>query len=168
MTLIATPQQTSGPLFGFALLYEGSQHAVDPEGEDAVTIEGRVTEETGLPLTWEAEVEFWIDDQFARARTMDDGIFSVVVSKPGARPMSDGIVLAPYVNVMLFGRGINGRLDTRMYFPDEESANATDPILALVAADRRATLIARQSGPPGKLRFDIVLRGESETVFFDY
>ena len=168
MTLIATPQQTSGPLFGFALLYDGSHHAVDPERDDALTIEGRVTDESGLPLTWEAEVEFWIDDQFARARTMDDGVYAVVVRKPAARPAADGAVLAPYVNVLVFGRGITKRLDTRLYFPDEDAANAADPVLALVPADRRRTLVAHPTNQSRKLRFDIVLRGENETVFFQY
>ena len=68
----------------------------------------------------------------------------------------------------IFARGMRGRLYTRIYFADE-AANASDPILALVPDDRRATLIAkREDGKDGPLyRFDIHLQGEQETVFFD-
>jgi protocatechuate 3,4-dioxygenase alpha subunit len=56
---------------------------------------------------------------------------------------------------------------TRLYFPDEQAANAADPVLGSIAdPDRRATLIARPE-PEGGLRFDIRLQGEGETVFFD-
>jgi protocatechuate 3,4-dioxygenase, alpha subunit len=45
---------------------------------------------------------------------------------------------------------------------------AADPVLALVPADRRATLIARRV-PGGKAvyRFDIHLQGDNETAFFE-
>jgi protocatechuate 3,4-dioxygenase alpha subunit len=51
-----------------------------------------------------------------------------------------------------------------MYFPDETEANLSDPVLNLVEAARRETLIAKNSG--GMLHFDIRLQGEQETVFF--
>ncbi len=57
------------------------------------------------------------------------------------------------------------RCVTRIYFPDEAEANATDPVLASVPKDRRATLIAAATG--GGYRFDIYLQGQGETVFFD-
>jgi protocatechuate 3,4-dioxygenase alpha subunit len=41
-----------------------------------------------------------------------------------------------------------------------------DPVLNNVAAERRTTLVANFD-QPGILRFDIVLQGEHETVFFD-
>jgi protocatechuate 3,4-dioxygenase alpha subunit len=52
-----------------------------------------------------------------------------------------------------------------MYFEDED-LNRTDPILAMVPADRRDTLLARKLAD-GRYRFDIVLQGERETVFFE-
>jgi len=56
---------------------------------------------------------------------------------------------------------------TRMYFPDEQTANAADPALCSIPElSRRATLIAVPE-PEGQLRFDIRLQGEHETVFFD-
>jgi len=59
-------------------------------------------------------------------------------------------------------------LYSRIYF-DGEAANAADPVLALVPADRRTTLIAtRQPGTGNAVyRFDIHLQGDNETVFFD-
>jgi protocatechuate 3,4-dioxygenase alpha subunit len=56
------------------------------------------------------------------------------------------------------------RCVTRIYFADEEEANATDPILAGVPADRRGTLLAEPID--GGYRFDIHLQGPGETVFF--
>jgi protocatechuate 3,4-dioxygenase alpha subunit len=54
-----------------------------------------------------------------------------------------------------------------MYFPDEEEANAADPVLSsLPERLRRHTLIAAPAGPE-EFRFDIRLQGEEETVFFD-
>ena len=57
------------------------------------------------------------------------------------------------------------RLVTRMYFPDEEEANAVDPVLIAIAPAARSTLMAVRED--GGLRFDIHLQGARETVFFD-
>ena len=65
----------------------------------------------------------------------------------------------------MFARGLLDRVVTRVYFPDEADANAADPVLASVPADRRATLVAVATGR-GDLRFDIRLQGDGETVFF--
>jgi protocatechuate 3,4-dioxygenase alpha subunit len=67
-------------------------------------------------------------------------------------------------------RGLLRNLVTRLYFPDEP-ANLTDPILQLVPAERRSTLIAQTGGKPGTLHWDIVMREQEsnakpETVFF--
>jgi protocatechuate 3,4-dioxygenase alpha subunit len=71
---------------------------------------------------------------------------------------------APHLNVTVFARGLLRHLATRMYFPDEDAANASDRVLNEVDPNRRGTLIAQSDG--GVLRFDIRLQGESETVFF--
>jgi protocatechuate 3,4-dioxygenase, alpha subunit len=59
-------------------------------------------------------------------------------------------------------------LYSRIYF-DGEAANAADPVLALVPADRRATLIARRAPGNGNAVYslDIHLQGDNETVFFE-
>jgi protocatechuate 3,4-dioxygenase alpha subunit len=67
----------------------------------------------------------------------------------------------------VFARGLLDRVVTRMYFPDEQTANAADPVLSSIGSPRRrATLIAVPE-PEGELRFDIYLQGDRETVFFD-
>jgi protocatechuate 3,4-dioxygenase, alpha subunit len=66
------------------------------------------------------------------------------------------------VMVMAFARGLLKPVLTRMYFPDEERANAEDPVLAAVGDP--STLIARASDEG--FEFDIRLQGEDETVFF--
>ena len=66
----------------------------------------------------------------------------------------------------VFSRGMLDRSVTRIYFPDEHAANAADPVLETVPADRRATLIAAPAGE-NLLRFDIRMQGDDETVFFD-
>jgi protocatechuate 3,4-dioxygenase, alpha subunit len=80
-----------------------------------------------------------------------------------------GGVEAPHLDVNVFARGLLNRVVTRLYFPDEISANAADPVLAGVDPSRRDTLIAVV--PPGsgggEFRFDIRLQGGKETVFFD-
>jgi protocatechuate 3,4-dioxygenase alpha subunit len=59
-------------------------------------------------------------------------------------------------------------LYTRIYFADEAD-NGNDPVLALVPADRRTTLIAaRETGNGNAVyRLDLHLQGDNETVFFD-
>jgi protocatechuate 3,4-dioxygenase alpha subunit len=82
----------------------------------------------------------------------------------GPRPM------APHLNLWIVARGINIGLNTRMYFADEDEANARDPVLNLIEQpDRRATLIAAREMRDGKpvYRFAIRLQGEGEMVFFD-
>jgi protocatechuate 3,4-dioxygenase alpha subunit len=56
----------------------------------------------------------------------------------------------------------------RIYFAGA-AANGSDPVLALVPADRRATLIAKcQPANGGAVyRLDLRLQGGEETVFFD-
>jgi protocatechuate 3,4-dioxygenase alpha subunit len=57
-------------------------------------------------------------------------------------------------------------LNTRMYFSDEETANAEDPVLQRVEHRVRVpTLIAPRDG--NSYTFDIHLQGDKETVFFD-
>jgi protocatechuate 3,4-dioxygenase alpha subunit len=51
-----------------------------------------------------------------------------------------------------------------MYFPDEEEANAADPVLAELSAEERGTLVALPED--GGLRFDIRLQGDGQTTFF--
>jgi protocatechuate 3,4-dioxygenase alpha subunit len=104
---------------------------------------------------------------FGRCPTEPDGSYRIVTLKPGPLPTADGSIEAPHLDVSVFARGLLDRVVTRMYFPDEQTANAADPALSSIQPPRRrATLIAVPE-PGGELRFDIYLQGDRETVFFD-
>jgi protocatechuate 3,4-dioxygenase, alpha subunit len=86
--------------------------------------------------------------------------------KPGRVPFFDGRKMAPHLTVWIVARGINIGLHTRMYFSDEETANAEDPVLMRIEQrERVSTLVAPRNGDIYK--FDIHLQGMNETVFFD-
>lgn len=162
-----SPSQTSGPLWGFALLFQGSEQAVDPDAPGAIELRGRVIQGDGRPLAWpDALIEIWQGEQLARTRTDGEGRFAAVVAKPSAGVLPDGRALAPCLNLAVFSRGLLKQLVTRIYFPDEEDANAADPVLELVPRARRDALVARPEGDA--LRFDIVLQGDGETPFFQF
>jgi len=157
-----SPSQTIGPLYGFALMWPGSELAADPAQPGSVRIRGRLIDGAGGPVAYpESMLELWAGDQFARTRTDSDGAFSAVLAKPAASAGQ-----APHVNVAVYSRGLLKQAQTRLYFPDEAAANAADPVLTAVPADRRPRLIARQDG--SDLVFDIHLQGDQETVFFDF
>jgi protocatechuate 3,4-dioxygenase alpha subunit len=95
------------------------------------------------------------------------GQFRLETIKPGRVPYPDGRLMAPHILIWVVARGINIGLQTRMYFEDEAEANAACPVLARIEhRDRVQTLLAKRAGP-GAYRFDIVLQGPGETVFFD-
>jgi protocatechuate 3,4-dioxygenase alpha subunit len=186
--LYTTPSQTVGPFFHYALPYAGGEtltnHATLGE---RIIIEGQMLDGKGMPVT-DALVEIWQansqgrynhpedtqDNQldpnfhgFGRAPTDAEGWYRFQTIKPGQVPGADGAMQAPHINMSIFSRGILKRLATRLYFGDEREANAADPILALVPAERRGTLMAERHGHGPVYRLDIVLQGENETVFFD-
>jgi protocatechuate 3,4-dioxygenase alpha subunit len=97
---------------------------------------------------------------------MDTGECVFRTIKPGRVPFRDGRPMAPHVTFWIVARGINIGLHTRMYFGDEEAANAEDPVLARIEHRHRVeTLIAPREGDV--YTFDVHLQGERETVFFD-
>jgi len=111
----------------------------------------------------DALLEAWSPGQFARSRTDPEGAFHLWLRKPDA--VRDGARrAAPHVELTVFARGLLRHLATRIYFPDEEAANAADPVLRKVPRARRSTLVARRHA--GVLIFDLRLQGEDETVFF--
>ena len=104
---------------------------------------------------------------FGRSATDDQGAFRFHTIKPGRVAGSGGKLQAPHLAVNVFMRGLLKQLVTRIYFPDEP-ANAKDAVLALVPAERRATLVAKKlAGKGGVLAWNVVLQGRDETVFFD-
>lgn len=187
---VQTPSQTIGPFFHFALMKDGLDD-LDPTGEAGVPIvvEGAVLDGAGEAVA-DAMVEFWQSDGngryrhpadgrsrdvpssfigFGRVASADDGSFRIRTAMPGTVPGRDGAVQAPHLNVHVFARGVLDQLSTRIYFDGVET-NADDPVLAAVPPARRATLLACPDGEADKARryrFDIVLQGDAETVFFD-
>jgi protocatechuate 3,4-dioxygenase, alpha subunit len=173
-----TPSQTVGPFFGFGLPYEDGPWVVPGWRPGAITIRGRVLDGAGDPVP-DALVEIRQADEsgevphrpgglrraghgfsgFGRCASDSDGGFWFSTVKPAAVGAD-----APYISVLLFARGLLKPVFTRLYFPEDADAHATDPLLAEVPADRRATLIAEHEAD-GTYRFDIRLQGEGETVF---
>lgn len=183
MIFPTTPSQTIGPYFAIGLPWQEGSHAADPGTPGLLTISGVVHDGCGEPVpdalieAWQADSEGRFADPyiadpsslagfrgFARVATDDGGRFGIVTVKPGPVPGCDGRMQAPHVDVSVFARGLLHRLVTRVYFADEPDANASDPVLAAVAPDRRATLIAGCADDG--YRFDIRLQGPGETVFF--
>ncbi len=187
-----TPSQTVGPYLAIGLPWPDGPFVV-PEGTpDAITITGRVLDVAGEPVpdalveTWQADSASGFDHPddprgpagqatpgfrgFGRCPTRPDGQYRIVTVKPGPLPCPSGGTEAPHLDVSVFARGLLDRVVTRIYFPDETEANAADPVLSAISdPGRRRTLVASEvpGGGPGRLRFDIRLRGERETVFFD-
>ncbi|HSK42996.1 MAG TPA: protocatechuate 3,4-dioxygenase subunit alpha [Candidatus Binatia bacterium] len=189
MDLTPTPSQTVGPFFHLGCTDNascGSLVTSETKGE-RIRLICRVLDGDGVPIP-DAMLEIWQANaggrykhpEDAQTKEMDpafsgfgrlasdaNGICVFETIKPGRVPGKEGTLQAPHVNVSVFARGVLKRLPTRIYFAGD-STNAEDPVLALVPAERRATLLARNAADsPGNWRFDIHLCGEHETVFFD-
>ena len=158
----------------------------DASGEK-IHIEGCITDGDGKPIN-DAMIEIWQADAqgryanprdnralpntqfkgFGRSATNKDGVYGFDTIKPGAVPGPGGKPQAPHIVFCIFSRGMLRQVYTRLYFSDE-AANTADPILALVPAERRDTLVAKPDPKsPNVWRFDIrVQGGADETVFFD-
>ena len=193
-----TPSQTAGPYvhIGLALAAAGlpprteelwNQLAKPEAPGEHILLLGNVYDGNGH-LVRDSFLEFWQADHQGRyqveynqenafnsfgrtATTFDAGEWTLNTIKPGVVSTSGGVPMAPHIAVSLFARGINIHLQTRLYFDDEAEANAKCPILNLIEQPaRRETLIAKRCEVDGKLayRFDIVIQGENETVFFDF
>jgi protocatechuate 3,4-dioxygenase alpha subunit len=186
-----TPSQTVGPFLSIGLPWPDGPHVVDPAEPDAIRIFGVVYDGAGVPVpdalveTWQADPDGYFDHPddprastqgpaapaggpafrgFGRCPTADDGTYEIVTRRPGPVPAADGTPQAPHIDVSVFARGLLNRVVTRIYFPEEEAANSADPVLGVVPAERRATLIAEPA--EGGYRFDVRLQGAHETVFF--
>ncbi|MGH8739973.1 MAG: protocatechuate 3,4-dioxygenase subunit alpha [Burkholderiales bacterium] len=187
MSLRASTSQTIGPYLRIGLEWMVIEDLA-PQGVagERVRIEGRVVDGEGKPVN-DAAVEIWQanshgkyaspeDPQdkpleknfrgYGRSLTDEAGSFRFRTIKPGRVPGSDGKQQAPHLVVTIFMRGLLKQLLTRVYFPDDP-ANVDDPILGLVAAERRSTLVARKRSD-GALEWNVVLQGKNETVFFDF
>jgi protocatechuate 3,4-dioxygenase, alpha subunit len=187
-----TPSATVGPYFKYGLTPAGQYAWTDTFPTSAVTLDaagervliaGRVLDgdNVGVP---DAMIEIWQADStgryahplhgssgntafkgFARVDTDKAGHYRIETIKPGKVAIPEGSIQAPHILICLFARGMLKHVFTRVYFADEAAANAKDPVLGLVPAKRRPTLIAERMG--NTYQFDIRIQGGAETVFFD-
>lgn len=191
MIFPATPSQTVGPYYAIGLPWPEGPHVVPPGTPKAIRVAGSVYDGRGEPVpdhlieTWQCDPEGRFADLhgagpdggsrlegfrgFGRCgHETGDGSFEIVTVKPGRTPIRVAggreALQAPHIDVSLFARGLLDRVVTRVYFGDEPGANAQDPVLRAVPAERRATLIAEPV--EGGYRFDVHLQGPRETVFF--
>lgn len=184
-TLAPTPSQTIGPFFGFALPLASERFVVPAGTNGAISIVGRLLDgehqpvADGLIETWQANPEgrFYHPDDprgpfegdgfrgFGRSATDGGGRFELLTVKPGCLPGPGDTTQAPHIAVSVFARGLLQRLVTRIYFGDEEEANAADPVLSTLqlGESRRQRLLAAPID--GGYRFDIVLQGPDESAF---
>lgn len=189
-----TPSQTVGPYFKYGLTPNGEYEWNDAFTNNLVTadtsgarirVEGTVYDGDGAVIPdcmleiWQADAQGRFSDPqdaraqpnssfkgFGRVGTNAGGGYAFDTIKPGSVPDPDGKPQAPHIVLAVFARGMLLHLYTRIYF-DDEASNASDPVLALVPADRRATLIARRQAGLGVYTLDIHLQGDNETAFFD-
>ena len=184
-----TPSQTVGPFFHFSLSWPDAETLAGPETRgERIEILGRVLDGDGAPVPdalleiWQANAEGrYAHPEDAQLKPLDpafrgfgrcasdaDGRFRFATVRPGRVPGRGNALQAPHINVGFFARGLLRRLVTRIYFEDAPE-NAEDPVLALIPDPvRRLTLLAKRVAGNGAVyRFDIVLQGASETVFFD-
>jgi protocatechuate 3,4-dioxygenase alpha subunit len=177
--LYPTADQTVGPYYAIGMEYpEGEQ--VVPRGQaGSIVLSGIVWDGAGNPVP-DAVVEIWQADAdgripqesgglvrkpggfsgFGRSGTDDEGFYGFTTVLPGATEEGR----APFFSAVVFARGLLARLHTRIYVPGP--AVESDPFLASLPPERRATLIATEV--PGGLRHDIHLQGERETVFLAF
>lgn len=184
-----TPSQTVGPYFSMRLAGEGEN--ILATGGEPIVITGTVYDgarnhiEDALLELWQAAPsgrynhpddtrDLPVDPSFTGfARAMSDfqtGAYRFETVKPGLVPDAEGSFQAPHISLIVQGRGILNPYFTRIYFSDEEQANADDLILRSIPEHRRSTLVAQlvEGSSPKEYVFDIRFQGEDETVFFDF
>jgi protocatechuate 3,4-dioxygenase alpha subunit len=163
---MSTPAQTVGPYFSIGLPWEDGPLVV-PDGD--IWIRGHVLDGERDPIP-DALIETWQADPngayevegfrgFGRCPTDEEGAYAIRTVKPG--PVGDQ---APHIAVTLFARGLLHRVVTRVYFPEDGTLHAADPVLSGLDEAARSTLIAVRE--EDGYRFDVRLQGPDETVFF--
>jgi protocatechuate 3,4-dioxygenase alpha subunit len=158
--LVPSAEMTIGPFFPPEFAHGANELF---SGKDSIQITGRVTELDGKPLDnvvieiWQADAQGRYDNpQFfgwGRAATDANGVYVFRTLKPGS---VEGRLA--HINFLILYSGLMRQLQTTMFFE-----LAADPVLNVVKTKER--LIARREGTV--YRFDLRLRGEGETPFFD-
>jgi protocatechuate 3,4-dioxygenase alpha subunit len=171
--LVPTGEMTLGPFFPREFgIGANDLTAVDARkaSGEIIEITGRVTQADGAPLDnaiielWQANCEGRFDDPafvgWGRAASDAAGVYRFRTIRPGAYGAR-----APHVNLLILFSGLMRQLQTVMFF-EGEKGNGSDPVLnAVQPAALRERLVAKREGH--SYRFDIRLRGEGETPFFE-
>jgi len=172
--LVPTGEMTLGPFFPREF-GEGANDLTVLDNKkirgEVIEITGCVTQGDGAPLDnailelWQAGPQGRFDDPaffgWGRAATDAGGNYLFRTLRPGACPGR-----APHVNLLILFSGLMRHLQTVLFFEGEES-NSKDPVFSCVEpASRRPRLIAKKM-TQNSYRFDMRLRGEGETPFFD-
>jgi protocatechuate 3,4-dioxygenase, alpha subunit len=165
--LIPTGEMTLGPFFPREFA-QGANDLTVVEGKaakgEAIEISGSVTQVDGRALDnvvleiWQADADGRYDNPdffgWGRAATDSSGVFIFKTIRP-----KDAQGRKAHVNFLVLYSGLMRQLQTVMFFEDSD-----DPVLNSVKHKDR--LIAKKTGAHS-YRFDIRLRGEGETPFFD-
>ena len=187
---VATPSQTVGPFFHFALgVNDALGRIADASiAGERIRLRVRVLDGDGLPVP-DALIELYhagADGMypssaqggaftgFGRLPTLEDGTCMFDTIHPGAVTSPGGRRQASHVNVCLLARGLLRHVYTRIYF-EGDPLQDDDPVLALVPGGRRHTLMARRvvtgasssETEPPTWEFVLRMQGQDETVFFD-
>jgi len=162
--LVPTAEMTLGPFFPREFAAGANDLASGAQGE-AIEITGRVVQADGRALDnvvleiWQADAEGRFDNPafcgWGRAATDSAGVYLFRTIKPGAAQGR-----APYINFLILYSGLMRQLQTVMFFDQ-----SPDPVLEKLR-EKSERLVAKKEGG-NRYRFDIRLRGEGETPFFD-
>jgi protocatechuate 3,4-dioxygenase alpha subunit len=163
--LVPTAEMTLGPFFPREFAQGANDLAIGVKGGEVMEVSGRVTQLDGQPLDnlvleiRQADAAGRFDNPdfagWGRAATDAQGVYRFRTIKPGA---PKGRIA--HINFLLLYSGLMRQLQTVMFFE-----LAPDPVLDAVPAPLRERLVARREGTV--YRFDVRLRGEGETPFFD-
>jgi protocatechuate 3,4-dioxygenase alpha subunit len=180
--LIATPGQTIGPFFGYALPYPGDRELAPRGSAGSVRLHGYVYDGEGNGVE-DALLEIRQADAsgavpavpgslrrggapftgWGRSSTDADGHYWFSTVEPGSARAGS----PPFFAVAVFARGLLDGLFTRFYLPADPAVLDADPLLsALDAAERRALVGVREADD--SLRFDVHLQGPRETPFLTF
>jgi protocatechuate 3,4-dioxygenase alpha subunit len=147
---------TLGPFFPPEFARDANDLALSGLRGEVIEVTGRITQLDGRPLDnvvveiWQADIQGW-----GRAATDANGLYRFRTIKPRAL---EGRLA--HINFLLLYSGLMRHLQTVMFFE-----LGADPVLDAVPQHRRHRLVAQRQGTV--YRFDIRLRGDGETPFFD-
>jgi protocatechuate 3,4-dioxygenase alpha subunit len=162
--LVPTAEMTLGPFFPREFA-QGANDLTQQGGAtlsgEVIEITGRVVQLDGRPLDnlvleiFQADAQGRYDNPafvgWGRAATDAQGVYTFRTIKPGAAPGK-----AAHINFLLLYSGLMRQLQTTMFFEPVE----------LKEVRHAERLVAKNEGG-NRYRFDIRLRGEGETPFFD-